>query len=205
MRFDRSRLDDGANAYGCAAVTAEMAAASIMPMDIDEDSMLRLVAVAIAIPTIFAAWAGSRVAVSAQKPVDRVTFAGCVARQTGAGAANTAATPGTAAGPLLLTRIAEVADQQSRGAVPATPPTGDTGTLGARASQPAPPSSVERSFELIGPSAAGLGEHVGKRVAITGTLVESKPATADTAHPSSPRGRLTVVSFRPLGGSCPLS
>ena len=168
--------------------------------------MLRLVAIAVALPTMFAAWAGPRIAVSAQKAAgDRVTMAGCVARQTGAGTANTPAPEGTAAGPLLLTRIVEPADGRGRGAVPGAPPaTGDTGTIGSRASQPAPAAGIERSFELAGAGAAELGEHVGKRVEITGRLVESNPATAATAHPSSPRGRLTVVSFRPLGGSCPL-
>jgi len=167
--------------------------------------MFRVVAVAIAFPTLFAAWAGPRLAVSAQKPAaDRVTLAGCVARQTGAGTANTAAAAGTAAGPLLLTRVVEPAAGPGQGAVPGTAPTvSDTGTIGARASQPTPAIGNERSYELTG-TTDGLDEHVGKRVEITGTLVESKPASADTAHPSSPRGRVTVMSFRPLGGACPL-
>ncbi len=168
--------------------------------------MFRTVAVAVAFPTLFAAWAGPRIAVSAQKPAaDKVTLAGCVARQTGAGTANTAAAEGTAAGPLLLTRVVEPAAGPGQGAVPGTAPTvTDTGTIGARASQPTPGIGNERSYELTGTSTAGLDEHVGKRVEIIGTLVESKPASANTAHPSSPRGRVTVMSFRPLGGACPL-
>ena len=171
--------------------------------------MLRVVAIAVAFPMLFAAWAGPRLAVSAQKPADepagdRVTLAGCVARQTGAGTANTAPTAGTAAGPLLLTRVVAPAAGPGQGAVPGTAPTGsDTGTIGARA-KPDPGDANERSYELTGASIAGLDEHVGKRVEIIGTLVESKPVSADTAHPSSPRGRVTVVSFRPLGGACPL-
>jgi hypothetical protein len=167
--------------------------------------MIRVVAVAIAFPILFAAWAGPRIAVSAQKPTeDRVTLAGCVARQTGAGTANTAAAAGTAAGPLLLTRVVTPPGGPGQGAVPGTAPTGsDTGTIGAR-STPDPGNANERSYELTGTSTAGLDEHVGKRVEIIGTLVESKPVSADTAHPSSPRGRVTVISFRPLGGACPL-
>lgn len=167
--------------------------------------MFRIVAVAVALPTLFAAWAGPRIAVSAQKPAeDRVTLAGCVARQTGAGTANTAAATGAGSGPLLLTRVVAPQAGPGQGAVPGTAPTGsDTGTIGARA-KPDPGDANERSYELTGTSTAGLDEHVGKRVEIIGTLVESRPVSADTAHPSSPRGRVRVMSFRPLGGACPL-
>jgi len=168
--------------------------------------MLRLVTIAVAIPTMFAAWAGQRIPVNAQKPsTDEVTLAGCVARQTGAGTATTAAAPGTAAGPLLLTRIVEPDSAPGRGAVPAgQPSTTDTGTISTRQAQPTTQIANERSYELTGSGAAALGDQVGKRVEVKGVVVEVKPVTADTAHPSSPRGRLAVASFRPLGGACPL-
>ena len=65
-------------------------------------------------------------------------------------------------------------------------------------------ANVDHSYELAGPKVPELSQHVGKRVEVTGTVIESSRPSADSAHPSAPRGRMTVASFRELGGACPL-
>jgi hypothetical protein len=180
--------------------------------------MLRVVAVSIAIPTMFAAWAGPRISVAAQKPANKpVTIEGCVARKTEGGEAYTPAAPGAGPGTLLLTRVVLRREDTARSAVPGTAPSAsNTGTIGAPHIQ-APPAP-EQSYELTGAPIAGLGPHVGQRIEVTGTLhvapqgPSALPGSAgdarvplDVAHPSSARERIAVARFRPIGGTCPLS
>jgi hypothetical protein len=194
-----------------------------------ETTMLRLVAVGVAIPTIFAAWAGTQLptAQAAQDvPADRTTVVGCLARQTADGAAPTPEQPRNDAMPFMLTRARLV--DVARTAVPGTSQsTNDTGTIaGSVARAPNPALVRERSFTLAGGDATMLAKHVGQRVEIVGTVsrvaassgtaasgatasgtASASPqsgahTTTDTAHPSAPAERLTVVSFRPVGGAC---
>jgi hypothetical protein len=182
-----------------------------------ELTMLRVVAVSVAIPTLFAAWAGPRISVAAQKPaVEPVTVEGCVARKTEGGEAYTPAAPGAGYGTLLLTRVVVRPQAPGRSAVPGTgPSTGNTGTIGV---QPTQAPAREQSYELTGRAVAGLGPQVGKRVQVTGTLqvLPSEPpapvgtagharAPVDFAHPSSARDQIAVAAFRPIGGTCPMS
>jgi hypothetical protein len=115
--------------------------------------------------------------------------------------------------PFVLTR-ARLVEPAAKTAVPGTSPsTNDTGTIaGAMARTPAPALVRDRSFTLTGGDAAMLAKQVGQRVEVVGTVSRPNAASAspksgahtttDTAHPSAPVERLTVVSFRPVGGAC---
>ena len=181
--------------------------------------MLRIMAIALLIPTVLAAWMGDRIAAAAQNaPAETTTVAGCVARQTEAGIAYTTPARGAAVGVLLLTRMAVPVDIRVRGTgAGTTAATADRGTLGARVAQPSATADSERTYELAGANIAALRDHIGKRVEIMGTLAAAakqptapasspapEAAPPNTAHPSASRVHLNVVSFRPVGGACPL-
>jgi hypothetical protein len=119
--------------------------------------------------------------------------------------------------PVVLTRARLV--ESARTAVPGTSAsTNDTGTIGgAIARTPAAGPVRDRSFTLSGGDAGMLAKHVGQRVEIVGTIARvtgtsgttasaspksGAQTTTDTAHPSAPAERLTVVSFRSVGGAC---
>jgi hypothetical protein len=181
--------------------------------------MLRLMAVGMAIPTLFAAWAGTQLPTAQAAPpqatsAEQAKVVGCLARQTPDGAAPTPEQPrNDSSMPFVLTR-ARLVDAASGTAVPGTSPsTNDTGTIaGAVARTPTPGPVRERSFTLTGGDAAMLAKQVGQRVEVTGTISRATAASAspksgahtttETAHPSAPAERLTVVSFRPVGGAC---
>jgi hypothetical protein len=191
--------------------------------------MLRLMAVGMAIPTIFAAWAGTQLppaqAAPAQPPAgEQVTVVGCLARQTPDGAAPTPEQPRSESTPFVLTR-ARLVDPASKTAVPGTSPsTNDTGTIaGAIARAPSQANVRDRSFTLTGGDAAMLAKQVGERVEVVGIMSRvaagesASPQSAhtvtdprerrqgvpaDSAHPSAPAERLTVVTFRSIGGAC---
>ena len=157
---------------------------------------------------------------------DRVTVTGCVVRQTGDGAALSA----NAEGNLVLTKAVVATAQRNRpaSAVPGSSPSGsDSGTIPVRPVSPTPENGsplADKSFDLVGPSASRLAGLIGQRVEIIGTLVrEEKPATVATtggagrqggagsraeagapsvAHPSAPVERVTVMTFRAIGGGC---
>lgn len=179
--------------------------------------MMRLVAVGMAIPTIFAAWAGAQLstaqAADQTASGDKVTVVGCLARQTPDGAVPTPEQPRDNSMPLLLTK-ARAVDPAAKGGAPGTSPSAnDTGTIaGAIVRTPTPGSVRERSFTLAGGDAATLAKEVGQRIEVVGTVSRSSGpsappksgahTTTDTAHPSAPVERLTVISFRPIGGAC---
>jgi hypothetical protein len=181
--------------------------------------MLRIVAVAVALPTMFAAWAGSQIATAQPAgqtpPGEHVVLAGCVGRQTGGGITHTASTDSRLKEVLVLTRVVRPQGNPGRGAVPGTPASdGNTGTVGVP-----PPGSTpvaEQTYALDGAVAMELRDHIGKRIEVTGTLTPLAAAvtnTADTSsgassqtssHTSSPRGLIAVGSYRPIGGACPI-
>jgi hypothetical protein len=183
-----------------------------------ETMMLRLMAVGMAIPTLFAAWAGTQLPPAQAAPpqetaAEQAKVVGCLVRQSPDGAVPTPEQPRHDSTPFMLTR-ARLADPTSRTAVPGTSPsTNDTGTIAGAIARTSPPALVrERSFTLAGGDAVMLAKQVGQRVEVVGTISRAVVASAspksgantttDTAHPSVPVERLTVISFRPVGGAC---
>lgn len=165
--------------------------------------MFRIIAVAMFIPTMFAAWAGSQIAAAQKATPERVVLAGCVARQTASGITNTASADPANKDLLVLTRVLLPQGTEGRGAVPGTTASGgNTGTIGTTPSGTS--GKAEQTYELAGSPASELRSQVGKRVEVTGTLVPSATPAADVAHTSSPRGVVTVASHRPIGGACPI-
>jgi hypothetical protein len=162
----------------------------------------------------------------AQDPgVERVTVRGCLVRQTSSG---TALTPqqGAADAALVLADATRLSDRTSeaRGAVPGSGPSdADSGTLARAAGTAgqAPVDAATTSFQLVMSETQReeLAPRVGERLEVIGDLhkgsdpqvgvAPSQPgpgrvqvAPIETAHVSTPTRRLTISSFRLLGGTC---
>jgi hypothetical protein len=158
-------------------------------------------------------------------PPEPITVVGCLVRQTTAEAGRTG-------DELVLTQAVPRAAGTTppASAVPGSAPSGSgSGTVPpAPAAQDAGTGTNERSFAIAanGDDRAALAKRVGQRVEILGILDESTAAgsrtdedtrrrvaedaggqgrvekPAQTAHPSAPVRRITVTSFRAVGGTC---
>jgi hypothetical protein len=172
--------------------------------------------------------ARAAIAGSAGVSARSVTVVGCLVRQTSAGGALTAQ-PAERGDVLALTRVSMTPTSAAPvSAVPGSAPSGSgSGTI---ANPPAPASvpdtSPERSIAIDAAhegEIAGLAKYVGQRVEISGTVQDvSSTATARAddaarrspggvgttgsaeapAHTSAPAERITMISFRPVGGTC---
>ncbi len=83
--------------------------------------------------------------------------------------------------------------------------TGTTGTSGSAATTPSPAPRGELTYSLTGNRESDLTQHVGKRVEIVGT-VDSAIRPSITVAPQGGAAanlqELTIVSFRPVEGTC---
>jgi hypothetical protein len=167
---------------------------------------------------------------STPRSEQRISAIGCLVRQTSAGAALSA--QDVAADDLVLTGATLAPTPAVRSAVPGSSPSGSgSGTIPPAASAAQNPPAGERSFALRVPGTedrAALTKYVGQRIEITATVddtgagsrrtdsASASPSTGEAAagtsgraetpspaaHPSAPVQRVTVASFRPVGGSC---
>jgi len=145
---------------------------------------------------------------------NQVTMTGCIVREsehtnarggalgTGVGAGNefvlaNASRGGAAANAQIA---GSVAGSTSAGA--SGTPTGTSGTTAEKT----PPPARTMAYSLTGSREGDLAQHVGKRVEIVGT-VDSRvspgiiPAPAQ-GEPAANLQELTIVSFRPVEGTC---
>jgi hypothetical protein len=161
---------------------------------------------------------------------EAIVVRGCLVRQTAGGTARTPQVGPSDSFALTQAVVVRPESPTARGAMPGSGPAvagsgtvaGAVGTTGA-----APVDAGMQSFRLVMSSneSRQLTQHVGDRVEVSGVLdadsIDPPPARAaessrpapppagrvqvapmEVAHVSTPVRRITVSSFRPLGGAC---
>jgi hypothetical protein len=158
--------------------------------------------------------------------VERVTARGCLVRQTAGGTALTPQQGSADALVLADATLLSARTSDARGAVPGSGPTdADSGTLprAAATTGQAPVDAATTSFQLVLSEAqrSELAPRVGERLEVVGELEKVSEARGDArvappqpgpgrvqvapvevAHVSTPTRRLTISSFRLVGGTC---